>query len=152
MHLGDRVARIERARYDEAAAAFRDCWRVYGRDAAITARDHAAFRAAGYDATSLDDLRRWDEARPPEVRAFDEALEVAVFGLVEGAHGERAIRAALAALAPAIGLAAHDPAARIIAGLQAAIEDDMRRGHGGASSDIPDSALLSGASLFPGSC
>jgi len=85
-------------------------------------------REAGCAGDSLDDIERWHAEQPPERRAAAEALEAAVFAIVLRPEQERAILAALAALAPHLGLSAADSPFTILHALRRTIKECARAG------------------------
>ena len=127
MSIGARIGaleRVEEGRYRAAVARFADFWRALLADPALAARAAAWLREAGGDGDTLARIAAWDARQPPEHRALYAAEDVAIGGMVAGAHDAAAIRAALAALAPALGLRADAAPSLIIDALQTAIARD----------------------------
>lgn len=121
MSIDTRLARIEEERLTIAMAEFAVFWRAYATDEAGHTRMRAGLAEAGCAGESLEAIRAWEACQPADQQRRYEQLETAIFGMVEHTHPRQAIRAALAALAPSLGLHEHDSPIAIIHALQADI-------------------------------
>lgn len=123
MNAARRIDQLEQAEEQRfrAAAEFATFWRGNVWDEARQARGAAALRAAGCDGDVLAFLERHRLAQPPGDQALFDDMAIAVFGLVEGAYDDAAIRAALARLAPGLGCHADDSPVLLVRQLQATI-------------------------------
>jgi hypothetical protein len=121
MSLATRADRLEREQFAEACHTFRPWFLAHLRDPDLERRDRAWCAAAGVpvDATPAE-IRAWFEAQPPT--AWDEAVEGVIDLLMEHPENHAAIRAALARLAPHLGLRAGDPPLAILAALRAGFD------------------------------
>ena len=117
----DQLEHAEEQQFRAAAAEFATFWKANCADDARQGRNDAALRALGCAGDVLAFLARHRLTLSPEERALDDDLEIAVFGLVEHAHDEGAIRAALARLAPHIGCQADDLPVLLVRQLQSTI-------------------------------
>jgi biopolymer transport protein ExbB/TolQ len=123
-----RLAQVEQRRLREAIAEFGVFWVAITDRPGADEQAAAVLREAGCAGDSLDDIERWHAAQPPERRAASEALEAAVFAMVLRPEQERAILAALAALAPYLGLNTDDSPFTILLALRRTIEECARVG------------------------
>jgi len=125
MSVDRRIQQLERAegeRLDAAIADFGAFWWRRQADPATTARREAVLAAAGYRGTTLEEFRHWIAgAWTPAKRAESRAYLAAIRALVLCPADHAAIRCALAALAPHVGLSAHAAPVAIIAALEGAI-------------------------------
>jgi hypothetical protein len=130
MTIGRRVQQLERnggQRLDAAIAAFGAAWQRHMADPATTARRAAALREAGYTGTTIEAFRAWiGTAQTPGERAESRAYRAAIRALVLCPADHAAIRAALADVAPFVGLT---PDAGPLA-ILAALEDLLARSCG----------------------
>jgi hypothetical protein len=117
----DQLEQAEEQRFRAAAAEFATFWRGNVWDEARQARTRATLRAAGCDGDVLAFLERQRLAQPPGDQALFDDMALTVFGLVEGAYDDAAIRAALARLAPQIGCRSDAPPVLLVRQLQATI-------------------------------
>jgi len=107
MNVATRVERLERDHFAEACRAFRPWFLEHLRDPDLERRD-----------------RVWAESQPtpPADQAWDEAIDPVIVLLMEKPAEHAAIRAALARLAPHVGLRAGDPPLAILAALRAGFD------------------------------
>ena len=142
MSIETRIGALEQQeeRDEHAAIAhFAAWWDAWARDPETVARDEASLAAAGYTGSTVAELDAFFAARmTPEKLARGEHLWAVVEGTTQRPDDTAAIRAALAALAPDLGLTAQDRPAATLRALEAAIvlaagrEDDIPSGQGGA--------------------
>jgi hypothetical protein len=121
--LSRRLAQVEQRRLREAIAQFGVFWVAFVDRPGADEHATAVLREAGCAGDSLDDIERWYAEQPPERRAAADALDVAVLAMVLQPEQERAILAALAALAPHLGLNAADSPFTILHVLRRTIEE-----------------------------
>jgi len=128
MSIDRRIQQLERAegeRLDAAIADFGAFWWRRQADPATTARRETVLAAAGYRGTTLEEFRHWIAgAWTPAKRAESRAFLGAIDALVAHPADHAAIRVALAALAPHVGLTADAAPALIIRTIQATIADE----------------------------
>ena len=107
MSIGNRIVRLERDHFASACRAFRPWFLAHLRDPDTERRD-----------------RVWAESQPtpPADQAWDEAVDPVIELLMEHPDDHVAIRAALARLAPHLGLRAGDPPLAILAALRAGFD------------------------------
>jgi len=156
MSIETRIGALEQQeeRDEHAAIAhFAAWWDAWARDPETVASDEASLAAArppgggagasrptaGYTGSTVAELDAFFAARmTPEKLARGEHLWAVVEGTTQRPDDTAAIRAALAALAPDLGLTAQDRPAATLRALKAAIvlaagrEDDIPSGQGGA--------------------
>lgn len=125
--LSRRLEQVEQRRFREAIARFGAFWVADVNRPGGQEQDRAMLRAAGCDGDSLADIERWDRTQPAAERAYAEALEAAVFGIVVRPYQESEIRMALAHVAPYLGLAPQESPLAIIHALHTNIAEDSRR-------------------------
>ncbi len=121
MNVATRVERLERERFAEACHTFRPWFLAHLRDPDLERRDRAWCAAVGVpvDATPAE-IRAWFESQPPT--PWDQAVDPVIELLMERPAEAGAIRAALARLAPQLGLHAGDPPLTILAALRAGFD------------------------------
>ena len=129
MSIGDRIVRLERDHFAEACHQFRP-WFLEHLCGPVATRDHARLVAAGMPASAPKaEVDAWFATQPqtPAERAWDEAVDPVMELLLEHPADQAALRAALARLAPHLGLRAGDPPLAILAELRAGF--DIRAAH-----------------------
>jgi len=124
MSVVTRIDHLERERFAEACRAFRPWFLAHLRDPDLERRDRALWAALGAPADGTwADIHTWLVAHPESAteRAWDEVIEGVIDLLMEHPGDHVAIRAALARLAPHVGLCAGDPPLAILAALRAGL-------------------------------
>ena len=125
MNVATRVERLERERFAAACRRFRPWFLDDLRETAGEARERARLVAAGMPASAPKaEVAAWfaTQPTPPADQAWDEAVDPVIELLMEHPDDHAAIRAALARLAPHVGLRAGDPPLAILAALRAGFD------------------------------